>query len=109
MFIWSNLGQIPQRWASGHARIKNLIWDQLLATKAEIIQSLSVFSFCVQNRKFLFLFFQREYSMGSKRYYVLRQPWMNALTVINKIMFTLPEAIVEFSGEKLNLGACQTL
>ena len=26
---------------------------------------------------------------------------------INKIVFTLPEAMVEFSGEKLNLGAGQ--
>ena len=42
-------------------RMKNLIWDQLLATKAEIIQSLAVFSFCVRNGRFcnlefLFLF-----------------------------------------------------
>ena len=40
---------------------KHLNWDQLLATKAEIIQNLAVFSFCVQNRRFcnpefLFLF-----------------------------------------------------
>ena len=35
------------------ARINNLIWDQLLATKAEIIQSLAVFSFCVQNEIFV--------------------------------------------------------
>ena len=32
-------------------------------------------------------------------YYIWRQPW-NALTVINKIVFTSPEAMVEFSGEK---------
>ena len=43
------------------ARIKHQIWDQLLSTKAEIIQSLAVFSFCVRNRRFcclefLFLF-----------------------------------------------------
>ena len=32
------------------ARIRNVIWDQLLATKAEIIpQSKAVLSFCVQN------------------------------------------------------------
>ena len=31
-----------------------------------------------------------------KRYYVW--PW-NTLTVINKIVFTSPEAMVEFSGE----------
>ena len=36
--IWSNLGKNPS-WmdARTFARIKNLIWDQLLATKAEII------------------------------------------------------------------------
>ena len=32
-------------------------------------------------------------------YYIWRQQW-NALTVINKIVFTSPEAMVEFSGEK---------
>ena len=42
-------------------RIKDLNWDQLLATKGEIIQNLAVFSFCVRNRRFcnpvfLFLF-----------------------------------------------------
>ena len=47
--------------ARAFARIKNLIWDQLLATKAEIIQNLAVFSFRVRNRRFcnpefLFLF-----------------------------------------------------
>ena len=34
------------------------------------------------------------------RYYVWRQPW-NVLTVINKIVFTLLEAMVEFSWKKL--------
>ena len=36
--IWSNLGYNPS-WmeARTFARIKNLIWDQLLSTKAEII------------------------------------------------------------------------
>ena len=36
--IWSNLGLNPS-WmdARTFARIKNLIWDQLLATKAEIM------------------------------------------------------------------------
>ena len=34
------------------ARIKHLNWDQLLATKAEIIQNLAGFSFCVRNRRF---------------------------------------------------------
>ena len=51
------------------ARIKNLIWDQLLATKAEIIQSYAVFSFYVRNGGFLksgnfvSVHFRMEYSM----------------------------------------------
>ena len=36
MFIWSKLGQNP---SETFARIKNVISDQLLATKAKIIQS----------------------------------------------------------------------
>ena len=40
MFIWSKMGQNPSNIHVGtFARIKNLIWDQLQATKAEIIQS----------------------------------------------------------------------
>ena len=40
MFIWSNLRQNPSAMGVGtFARIKHLIWDQLLASKAEIIQS----------------------------------------------------------------------
>ena len=40
MLIWSKLGQNPSEIdVRTFARIKNLIWDQLLATKAEIIQS----------------------------------------------------------------------
>ena len=40
MFIWSKLGQNPSEIdVRTYARIKNVIWDQLLATKAEIIQS----------------------------------------------------------------------
>ena len=40
MFIWSKLGQNPSDIHVGtFARIKNLIWDQSQATKAEIIQS----------------------------------------------------------------------
>ena len=39
MFIWSKLGQNPYIHVGTFARIKNLIWDQLQATKAEIIQS----------------------------------------------------------------------
>ena len=45
MFIWSKLGQNPSEIHVGtFARIKNLIWDQLQATKAEIIQSSAIFS-----------------------------------------------------------------
>ena len=44
---WSNLGQHPSAMGvRTFAIIKHLIWDQLLASKAEIIQSLTVFSFC---------------------------------------------------------------
>ena len=40
MFIWSKLGQTPlEMHIRTFARIKNLIWDLLQATKAEIIQS----------------------------------------------------------------------
>ena len=40
MFIWSKLGQNPSEIdARSYARIKHAIWDQLLATKAEIVQS----------------------------------------------------------------------
>ena len=40
MFIWSKLGQnLSEMDARNFARIKKVIWDQLLTTKAEIIQS----------------------------------------------------------------------
>ena len=40
MFIWSKLGQNPSQIdVRTFARVKNLIWDQLLATVAEIILS----------------------------------------------------------------------
>ena len=40
MLIWSKLRQNPLEMdVRTFARIKNVIWDQLLATKAEIIQS----------------------------------------------------------------------
>ena len=40
MFIWSKQDQNPSQIdVRTFARVKNLIWDQLLATKAEIIQS----------------------------------------------------------------------
>ena len=40
MFIWSKLGQSPlEMHIRTFARKKNLIWDLLQATKAEIIQS----------------------------------------------------------------------
>ena len=78
------------------ARIKHLIWDQLLASKA-------VFSFCVQNRTFCnleclhcFCSLSKGIFNALKRYYVW--PW-NTLTVI-KIVYSSPEAMVEFSGER---------
>ena len=40
MFIWSKWDQNPLEMdVRTVARIKNVIWDQLLAAKAEIIQS----------------------------------------------------------------------
>ena len=45
MFIWSKLGQTPlEMHIRTFARIKNLIWDLLQATKAEIIQTQAIFS-----------------------------------------------------------------
>ena len=88
--------------ARAFARIKNLIWDQLLATKAEIIQNLAVFSFRMRNRtfcnpEFLFLFTCEGSIQYAKK--VLRLA-MEHRTVINKIVFTSPEVMVEFSGGK---------
>ena len=46
MFIWSKLGQnLSEMEVRTFARIKKVIWDQLLATKAEIIQSKLYFRF----------------------------------------------------------------
>ena len=46
MFIWSKLGENPLRMeVRTFARIKKVMWDQLLATKAEIIQSKLYFRF----------------------------------------------------------------
>ena len=40
MFIWSKFEQNPLEIdIRSYARIKNAIWDKLLATKAEIVQS----------------------------------------------------------------------
>ena len=88
------------------ARIKHLNWDQLLATKAKIIQSLAVFSFCVRNRRFcnpefLFLFTCEKNIQCAKK--VLRLA-MEHRTVINKIVFTSPEVNGGiFWGKKLKL------
>ena len=46
MFIWSKLGEnLLEMEVRRLARIKKVIWDQLLATKAEIIQSKLYFRF----------------------------------------------------------------
>ena len=48
----AKIGQIPSEMdARTYARIKNVIWDQLLATKAEIVHTYDVFLFCVQNQE----------------------------------------------------------
>ena len=82
IFFWSKLGQNPSEMdVRAYARIKNAICDELLASKAEIIQSQAVFSFRVQhgrrfcNLKFLFLFtFEGNIQCAKKRYNVWRQP-----------------------------------
>ena len=46
MFIWSRLGENPLRIeVRTFARIKKVMWDQLLATKAEVIQRKLYFRF----------------------------------------------------------------
>ena len=46
MFIWSKLGENPLRIeVRTFARMKKVIWDQLLDTKAEIIQRKLYFRF----------------------------------------------------------------
>ena len=81
---------------------KESIWDRLLATKAESIQSLKLyFRFACETEDFVTWNFclyslSRTIFNALKRYYVW--PW-NTLMVINKIVFTSPEAMVEFSGE----------
>ena len=46
MFIWSKLRKNPWRMeVRTFARIKKLMWDELLATKAEIIQRKLYFRF----------------------------------------------------------------
>ena len=46
MFIWSKLGEnLLEMEVRRFARIKKVIWDQLLDTKAEIIQSKLYFRF----------------------------------------------------------------
>ena len=49
MFIWSKLGQnLSEIDVRAFARIKKVIWDQLLSTKAEIIQSFIKLYFCLR-------------------------------------------------------------
>ena len=51
MFIWSKLGQTPSNIHVGtFAWIKNLIWDQLQATKAEIIRVKLYFRVCTKQK-----------------------------------------------------------
>ena len=59
---------------------------------------------CKTQDVILFLFtFEENIQCAKKRYYIWLQPW-NALTVINEIMFTSPEAMVDFfRGKKLKL------
>ena len=79
--------------------------DQLLATEAEIIPS-SIFVLlpCSLSKgifnalkKVLRLASAMECADGDKKDLV----YWNALAVVNKIVFTSPEAMVEFAGEKI--------
>ena len=57
MFIWSNLGKnLLEMEVRTFARIKKVIWDQLVATKAEIIQSKLYFSFACLLRKITIIY-----------------------------------------------------
>ena len=108
MFIWSKRSQNPSQIdVRAFARVKNLIWDQLLATEAEIIQSQAVFSWlCKTEGDFVIWNFCFCLLSRSPKLMVLRPALaMECRTVINKIVFTSPEAMVEFSGEKNNISA----
>ena len=106
----------PKSFGDGRrtfAKIKHLIsscW--LLRLKLSRVKLYFVFACKTENRRFcnlefLFLFtFDRNIQCAKK---VLRLA-MEYQTVINKIVFTSPEAMVEFSGGKklkLGLSACQ--
>ena len=55
------IGQIPSEMdARTYARMKNVMCDQLLATKTEIVQTYDVFSFCVQNQECFRVMFARQ-------------------------------------------------
>ena len=97
MFIWPKLGQNPSQIdVRTFARVKNLIWGWNSP-------ELSCIFVAVQNRrwfcnlKFLFLFTFPEY-LTRVLPPVLA---MECPTVIKKIVFTSPEAMVEFSGGKI--------
>ena len=94
----------PKSFGNGRwrfARIKHLIWDQLLATKAEIIQSYTVFLFCVRNRRFcnlefLFLFtFEGNIQCAKKG---ITSP-CNALMVTNNIVLLRQKQWWNFLGK----------
>ena len=92
----------PKSFGDGHrtfARIKHLIWDQLLATK--VIQSKLYFRFACETEDFViwnFCFCSLLKGIFNALKKGITSPG-NALTVINNIVFTSPEAMVEFSGE----------
>ena len=54
MFIWSKLGQNPSEIdVRSYARIKNAIWDQLLATKTEMFRVKLSFRVCAKQEVIL--------------------------------------------------------
>ena len=72
-------------------------WDQLLRLKLSRVKL--YFRFACKMEFLLLFTFEGNIQYAKKRQYVWRQP-RNAPTVINKIVFTLPEAMVIFSREK---------
>ena len=88
------------------ARIKHLIWDQLLATKAKNYPELScIFALRAKQKIFViwnFCFFVSVHFRSTGNIQCAKKGITspcNALTVINNIVFTSPEAMVEFSAE----------
>ena len=116
MFIWSKLGQNPSHIHICKDKESNL--GPVAGYSDWNYPELSYIFVCVQNsrwfcnlkeifnalNKVLCLASAMEYADGDNKIVFIGMPLRR---VINKIVFTSPEAMVEFSGEKWNLGARQ--